>query len=141
MKNDRAELAHQKQAKPELVAEKGNESWVGRIPLIRPGTYADGLPYDEVTYLAFKLILKPNRFVSRDSLFEFAKVLKKPAELNGISFSTKDFIHEKIKIREVLFVDTPDYRFYNNAFILRRRILYDEGFPANDLTFDTQSVF
>ena len=32
----------------------------------------------------------------------------------------------------MLFLDTPDFRFYNNAFILRRRILYEDGFPIGD---------
>jgi len=107
-------------------------SWIGRIPEIQQGKYADGLPYNDIGYLAFKLILKPNRFVSRDSLFDFAKVLRKPAEKNDIGFKTKGYIDAPIKIREVLFVDTPDHRLYNNAFILRRRICYEDGFPASD---------
>jgi len=37
-----------------------------------------------------------------------------------------------LKIREVLFVDTHDFRLYNNAFILRRRIPYKDGFPVGD---------
>jgi hypothetical protein len=38
----------------------------------------------------------------------------------------------KPAIREVLFLDTADFRLYNNAFILRRRIRYEDGFPAGD---------
>jgi hypothetical protein len=106
------------------------ESWVGRIPQVSAGTYADGLPFNDVTYLAFKLILKPNRFVSRDTLFEFAKIMKQPAELHSVGVRTKGFVETPIKIREVLFVDTPDFRLYNNAFILRRRVSYVDGFPA-----------
>jgi len=108
------------------------ESWVGRIPKLKPGKYADGIPYNDVTYLAFKLILKSNRFISRDSLFEFKKVIRRPAEKNGVGFKTKGFSKKSIKIREVLFVDTPDFKLYNNAFILRRRISYEDGFPAED---------
>jgi hypothetical protein len=37
-----------------------------------------------------------------------------------------------LKIREVLFVDTHDFRLYKNAFILRRRICYEDGFPISD---------
>ena len=29
-------------------------------------------------------------------------------------------------------MDTPDFRLYNNAFILRRRIIYVDGFPVGD---------
>ena len=31
-----------------------------------------------------------------------------------------------------MFGDTPDFRLYNNAFILRRRIAYVDGFPVGD---------
>ena len=123
----------------ESTATKGNynigvnrESWVGRVPQVKQGTYSDGLPFNEVNYLSFKLILKPNRFISRDSLFDFAKVMRGPAEKNEVVLRTKGFSDLPTRIREVLFVDTPDFRLYNNAFILRRRIAYDEGFPAED---------
>jgi len=36
------------------------------------------------------------------------------------------------EIREVLFLDTADFGLYNNAFILRRRIRYEDGFPSGD---------
>ena len=114
------------------IIEQPETTWAGRVPELKQGKYADGLPYDEVKYLGFKLILKPNRFVSRDSMHEFAKVMKKPAEKHDVGFKSKGFIDAPIKIREVLFIDTPDYRLYNNAFILRRRICYEDGFPASD---------
>jgi hypothetical protein len=31
-----------------------------------------------------------------------------------------------------VFLDTADFRLYNNAFILRRRIAYESGFPAGE---------
>jgi hypothetical protein len=69
------------------------------------------------------------RFDSRKRLFDFAKVLRKPATEHKVSFSTRSFIDAPLKIREVLLIDTPDFRFYNNGFILRRRIPYADGFP------------
>jgi hypothetical protein len=108
------------------------KSWVGRIPPIKPGCYADGIPYDEVDYVSCKLILRPNRFVSRMSLFEFERALRQPAAARGVTFSSAGYPDQPIKIREVLFVDTPDFRLYNNAFILRRRVLYEDGFPVGD---------
>src|SRR5262249_1200306 len=36
------------------------------------------------------------------------------------------------RIREVLFFDTPDFALYRNAFILRRRLLYEDGFLVGD---------
>ena len=83
-------------------------------------------------YLCCKLVLKPNHFRSRKSLFDFAKILREPAEQHDVTFSMGHFRDEPIQIREVLFVDTPDFRLYNNAFILRRRIRYEDGFPIGD---------
>jgi hypothetical protein len=107
-------------------------SWVGRVPYLKPGAYADGMPLHQVQYLCCKLILRPNRFVSRESLFEFGKVLREPAKQHGVKFSKDGFESQAIKLREVLFIDTPDFRLYNNAFILRRRIPYKDGFPIGD---------
>ncbi len=106
--------------------------WAGHVPQLKPGRYTDGLPIHQVEYLCCKLILRPNRFTSRQSLFDFAKVLEVPAEENGVSLITKGFQERPLKIREVLFMDTADFRLYNNAFILRRRIPYVDGFPAGD---------
>jgi hypothetical protein len=107
-------------------------SWAGRVPQIKPGRYADGLPFHQVQYLCCKLMLRPNHFTSRKSLFEFAKVMKKPAQEHDVALSTQEFQDAPLKIREVLFVDTKDFRLYNNAFILRRRIPYEDGFPAGE---------
>jgi hypothetical protein len=106
--------------------------WAGRIPHLKSGKYGDGIPFHEVEYLACKLILGPNRFTSRQSLFKFAKVLRAPADQCRVKFSTEDFEDAPLKIREVLFLDTKDFRLYKNAFILRRRIPYTEGFPSGE---------
>ena len=103
-----------------------------RVPDIKPGVYADGLPLHEVQYLQCKLILRPNKFTSRKRLVDFAKLLHWPATKHKVNFSTDPFIGAPLKIREVLFVDTSDFRFYNNGFILRRRIPYADGFPTGD---------
>ena len=109
---------------PQPKAEpQASTSWVGLVPQIKPGTYADGLPFHQIEYLCCKMMLKPNHFVSRESLFSFANILKGPAKEHGVDFSSKGFLTSPLKIREVLFVDTHDFRLYNNAFILRRRIL------------------
>jgi hypothetical protein len=107
-------------------------SWVGRVPLLKPGQYADGLPIHNVEYLCCKLLLRPNRFVSRQSLFDFGKVMRAPAKQHGVGFSVAGCDSQPVKIREVLFIDTDDFRLYNNAFILRRRIPYKDGFPIGD---------
>lgn len=107
-------------------------SWVGRIPQLRPGTYDDGLPFHQVQYLSCKMMLRPNHFVSRASLFDFGELSRGPAAEHGVKFTTKGFQDRPLKIREVLFIDTDDFRLYKNAFILRRRIPYKDGFPIGD---------
>lgn len=107
-------------------------SWVGRVPYLKPGLYPDGMPLHQVQYLCCKLILRPNRFVSRESLFDFGKVLREPAKEHGVKFSKDGFEAQPVKLREVLFIDTEDFRLYNNAFILRRRIAYKDGFPTGE---------
>jgi hypothetical protein len=90
------------------------------------------MPIHQVTYLCCKLILRPNKFWSRQSFFDFGKVFKEPARQTGVKYSLAGFDQQPVKIREVLFVDTDDFRLYNNAFILRRRIPYKDGFPIGE---------
>jgi hypothetical protein len=116
---------------PKSPAES-KTTWAGRIPLLKPGRYADGLPFHEINYLCCKLVLRPNHFRSRRSLFRFAKILRRPAEEHSVRFSTGTCAATPIQIREVLFVDTTDFRLYNNGFILRRRIPYEDGFPMGE---------
>ena len=99
---------------------------------IVPGAYADGAPLDGVTYLEAKLILKPDRFKSSKSFREFGKIVRKTAAETGIGFSQDPEFGLPPKIREIVFIDTSDFALYGAAFILRRRIAYEEGFPAGD---------
>ena len=117
---------------PKAITVAEPTTWAGRIPPLKAGTYADGLPLHEINYLSCKLVLKPNHFRSRKSLFDAAKILREPAEQHDVRFSTKHFRDEPIQIREVVFLDTHDFRLYNNSFILRRRIRYEDGFPIAD---------
>jgi len=115
-----------------LKREPVTPSWVGRVPQLKPGQYTDGMPIHSPEYICCKLILRPNKFVSRESFFDFGKVLKAPAKEHGVKYGVADFETQPVKIREVLFIDTEDFRLYNNAFILRRRIPYKDGFPIGD---------
>ena len=62
-----------------------------RVPDIKPGRYADGMPLNEVQYLEAKIILRPNHFTSRKSFFDFAKVMRRPADKAGVDFSVDGF--------------------------------------------------
>jgi hypothetical protein len=105
-----------------------NES---RPPELKQGQYSDGSPLDEIQYLECKLVLKPDRFTTAKVFFDYGKLAAQAAKELGIGFANKG-VALKPQIREVVFLDTSDYRLYNNAFILRRRIRYEDGFPAED---------
>src|SRR5262245_45201592 len=78
-----------------------------------PGKYSDGHPLDEVHYLESKIILKGDRFTSLDSFTDFARLVRGAAEDVDIDFSRKGFKGALPQIREVLFLDTADFRLYN----------------------------
>jgi hypothetical protein len=102
-----------------------------RVPDLKPGRYEDGTPLNEIQFLECKLILKPERFTSPKSFCEYAKLVRRVAEATDVECTDKAAT-PRPKIREVLFLDTPDFHLYNNAFILRRRIKYEDGFPAGE---------
>lgn len=99
---------------------------------MKKGKYSDGHPLHELQYLETKIILKGERFTSVESFQQFAKVVKRAAENADVDFSRKGFKDARPRIREVLFLDTADFRLYNNAFILRRRQDYVDGFAVGD---------
>lgn len=100
-------------------------------PRMAPG-YADGTPLDRVTYLEAKLILKPDQFTSVQSFRDFGKIVRKTARSLGVGFIEDAAASRRPQIREIIFLDTPDFALYRNAFILRRRISYEDGFPVGD---------
>ena len=108
-----------------------DESQSSRIKDLKQGQYSDGHPLDEVQYLECKLILKPDRFTEAKVFFEYGKLVARTAKEFGIDLHNKRLVL-KPEIREVLFLDTADFRLYNHAFILRRRIPYENGFPIGD---------
>lgn len=95
--------------------------------------YADGTPFDDITYLEAKLILKPEPFTSVQRFRDFARFVAKAARKTDVGFTPVPKEKEsRPEIREIIFLDTPDFALYNNAYILRRRIAYEDGFPAGD---------
>jgi len=95
-------------------------------------TYADGQALDKITYLEAKLILKPDRFASVQSFRDFGKIVKQTAKKLDLGFIADPDTDRRPEIREITFGDTSDFLLYNNAFILRRRITYVDGFPVGD---------
>lgn len=103
-----------------------------QVAALKPGFYSDGHPLDEVHYLECKLILKPERFTSAKAFQDYGALVRREAERFEIGLSSAAVPGRKPDLREIVFLDTPDFRLYNNAFILRRRIRYEDGFPAGD---------
>jgi hypothetical protein len=101
-------------------------------PAVRPAIHSSGHPRDEIHYLECKIILKPHHFTSAASFREFGKLVAKAADHVGIGFDATCVVDPRPKIREVVFFDTSDFRLYNNAFILRRRVTYEDGFPVGE---------
>ena len=95
-------------------------------------TYADGRRCDELGYLQCKLILKPERFTSAHVFKEFARLVHRAADATGVAYQHTPKLDKRPEVREVLFLDTGDFHLYNHAFILRRRISYEDGFPVGD---------
>jgi len=121
---------HQKQeARPAQAKESDRRATATGIeePI---ATYSDGHPHDRVQYLEGKLILKPDRFTSVESFRDFGRLVQRTAKKLYVGFITDPETGLRPDVREILFLDTPDFRLYNNAFILRRRISYVDGFPV-----------
>ena len=57
--------------------------------------------------------------------------MAKTAKEFGVGFTNKG-VELETAIREVVFLDTRDFRLYNHAFILRQRIAYESGFPVGE---------
>ena len=117
-----------KEATPKTMEESPKKP----LPDLQPGAYSDGHPLDDIHYLECKIILKGERFTSVESFTDFGKIVRRTAEACDVGYSTEGFKGLRPQIREVLFVDTQDFRLYNNAFILRRRVNYVDGFAVGD---------
>src|SRR5579863_267272 len=96
-------------------------------------TYADGNPHDRVQFFDAKLILKPDLFYSVRGFKSFSELVAEASgKVKGVTYAPLDLAKLRPRIREVMFLDTADFRLYNNSFILRRRTAYQDGFPIAD---------
>jgi hypothetical protein len=96
-------------------------------------TYADGNPHDRIQFFDAKLILKPDFFGTMRGFKSFNDLVAEAAtKVPKVKYDAFDLTSARPRIREVMFVDTADFRLYNNSFILRRRTVYQDGFPVSD---------
>jgi hypothetical protein len=109
-----------------------NDAHAEYIEPLAPRSYADGAPLDTISYLEAKLILKPDNFTSVQAFRDFGKIAKQTAKRSEVGFIPDPEMDLRPQIREITFYDTPDFRLYNNAYILRRRVCYMDGFPVGD---------
>jgi hypothetical protein len=125
---------HKEKKKEKKLKHKSAKGAVAKAPAPKAAAevYADGVPFDQITYVEAKLILKPDRFVSVDSFRQFGKLVQRTAKKVGVGFIADREAGLRPEVREIVFVDTPDFQLYKNAFILRRRIAYLDGFPVGD---------
>ena len=72
--------------------------------------YADGRPFDELRYLQSKITLQPDRFTSVKAFREFGKLVRRTAKDVGVQFDADADGNRRPGVREILFVDTPDFR-------------------------------
>ena len=88
---------------------------------------------DRIQFFDAKLILKPDFFDSVRGFRSFSELVGEAVQLvRGVSYAPLDLTKARPRIREVMFLDTADFRLYNNSFILRRRTAYQDGFPIAD---------
>ena len=95
-------------------------------------SYTDGQPFDDIHYFQLKVMLKPDRFTSVERFRDFARLVRRTANVSDVGFDKDPKTIRSPLVREVVFVDTPDFRLYNHGFILRRRISYVDGFAVGD---------
>lgn len=96
-------------------------------------SYAGGHPYDNVQFFDAKLILKPDFFGTVRGFKMFSDLVAEAVgKVKGVSYAPAGLAKARPRIREVMFLDTADFRLYNNSFILRRRTEYQDGFPTSD---------
>ncbi len=105
----------------------------GKTKVVAKPHYVEGELGDRVQFFDAKLILKPDFFDSMRGFRMFSDLVAEAAsKVRGVSYAPAKVEKTRPRIREVMFVDTGDFRLYNNSFILRRRTEYQDGFPIGD---------
>ena len=115
-----------------MAKAKTGDPRTERVADLKPGQYADGSPLHDVQYLECKLILKTDEFTSPAGFRKYGKLVAQAARECGVGYDTSAAKGTKPSIREVMFLDSEDFRLYNNAFILRRRVRFEDGFAADE---------
>lgn len=103
----------------------------GRAKAVPAPIFPDGHPLDEVHYREYKIILRPERFRTSQAFLDFAGLVRHAVKQTaGAKFVPLD--PNEHHIREVLFYDTRRFALYRNAFILRTRRIFQNGWPTDE---------
>ena len=94
----------------------------------------------EITHREFKLLLKPERFLTRQALLEFNKFLGEAATKLGVRYEPFDPVDSQLRI--VQFYDTADQTLRKNRLIFRIRQLREGGWPDEswEVTFKARDT-
>jgi hypothetical protein len=92
-----------------------------------------------ITAREFKLLLKPELFLTKQAVLEFNDHLTKLSKDAGVVYEPFDRVDSEM--RQVQFFDTPEYVLRNNRVILRLRRDTSSGFPDEtyEVTFKRRS--
>jgi hypothetical protein len=96
-----------------------------------PSVITDGHPLDQIHYREYKILLRPERFIRPERLEEYWNIVHDIAKKHDVHVTTNANAFDRM-VREVLFYDTPEFDLYRNAFILRKRTFYKDGWPEVD---------
>jgi hypothetical protein len=86
---------------------------------------------DQIHYREYKILLRPEQFTDAGRFKEYWKVICDIAHSCEVKVETNEHAFHRL-VREVLFYDTPEFDLYRNAFILRKRTFYKDGWPLAD---------
>lgn len=81
----------------------------------------------DFTHREFKLLMKPERFFTKSSVYEFNNKLQKIAKKLDVEYEPFDAVQSQA--RQVQFYDTDDNKFRSNRVILRLRRDRTGGWP------------
>lgn len=90
----------------------------------------------KVRYAEFKVLLRPDKLRRIAQAYELWQHLRSAVEQAGVRYIPLAG-EPSVKQRDILFYDTPDFRLYENHFILRRRTHFLDGWTTShdELTF------
>ena len=88
-----------------------------------------------VTHREFKLLLKPENFLSRRAVLEFNELLQRTADQLGVHYEPVESLDSQLRI--VQFYDTKNEELRKNKLIFRTRQIREGGWPGEswELTF------